>query len=64
MDSEVSSRHDAADKARHLMEAMIDEIVSESFPASDAPSWGAAGVRLRELEALVRKDPPPMQAGG
>ena len=64
MSSDVSGRRDAADKARHLMEAMIDEIVSESFPASDAPSWGAAGVRLQELEALVRTDPPPTQAGG
>lgn len=64
MNSDVSGHRDATGKARHLMEAMIDEIVSESFPTSDAPSWGAAGVRLRELEALVLAAPTPMHAGG
>lgn len=37
------------DAARHALEVLIDEIAAESFPASDLPSWGVAGARLRSL---------------
>lgn len=51
----------ATDAPRQRLEALIDEIVAESFPASDPPSWGAAGERLRALGTPLA---PPLDLSG
>ncbi len=34
-------------ECRQTVESFIDEIAEQSFPASDAPAWGAASSRLK-----------------
>jgi hypothetical protein len=41
--------------SRRGVEMLIDEIVEDSFPASDPPAWGVAASRL---ERARRVDPP------
>ena len=36
------------------VETLIDEIMEQTFPASDAPAWGVVGARLSRLRELGR----------
>jgi hypothetical protein len=45
--------------ARRATEQLIDEIVSQSFPASDPPAWGAVAARLQALEDSASESRPP-----
>ena len=44
---------------RRATEQLIDEIVSQSFPASDPPAWGAVAARLQALEDSASESRPP-----
>jgi hypothetical protein len=48
---------------RSAVEHLIDEIVDDTFPASDPPTWGVAASRLKRLrerdEATGSADAPP-----
>jgi hypothetical protein len=49
---EPASGRRAAD-ARLAVEAMMDETLDESFPASDPPAWGSAAARVRRIKESV-----------
>jgi hypothetical protein len=53
---ESGGRETTPEKSRRGVEALIDEIVEDSFPASDPPAWGVAAARL---ERARRVDQPP-----
>ena len=42
--------------SRRRVEELIDEIVEDSFPASDPPAWGVAASRLEQ--ARLAPQPP------
>jgi hypothetical protein len=39
------------DSGRELVETLIDQMVDQSFPASDPPAWGVARARLDQANA-------------
>jgi hypothetical protein len=44
--SEADGRESARQARREAIEQLIDEMGSQSFPASDPPAWGALASRL------------------
>ena len=41
---------------RQAIEALLDEMLAESFPASDPPTWDVAAERIGRLEPLANSD--------
>ncbi|HKT60571.1 MAG TPA: hypothetical protein VJQ46_10985 [Gemmatimonadales bacterium] len=44
----------APQASRSAVERLIDEIVDDTFPASDAPTWGVAASRLEQSREADR----------
>jgi hypothetical protein len=44
----------APEPSRTAVERLIDEIVDDSFPASDPPAWGVAAARLERSRQADR----------
>jgi hypothetical protein len=40
----------SAVRERFELEALIDEIIEGTFPASDPPAWGSAAARLEPMK--------------
>lgn len=55
---ESGGRETRQEASRRGVEMLIDEIVEDSFPASDPPAWGVAASRL---ERARRVDQPPAE---
>jgi hypothetical protein len=48
--SEDDGRESARQARREAIEALIDEMGTQSFPASDPPTWGSLASRLDQAK--------------
>lgn len=51
MDGEAVKAASATNRERRAVEDLIDDILSDSFPASDPPTWDSAARRIRRMES-------------
>ena len=50
---------DAHDReARASVEGLMDEILEQSFPASDAPAWGVVRARVEQMPLTASSGAP------
>lgn len=56
MNREALSSLSSSDGERRGIEALMDAILADSFPASDPPAWGTAAGRVNHLEGRERRE--------
>ena len=59
MNREALDASSSAESERRALEAMMDEILADSFPASDPPAWSTAAGRLKHI---ADREPPELRS--
>jgi hypothetical protein len=54
MNREPIDSSNSRNEERRAIEALMDEILADSFPASDPPTWGTPADRVHHLEDRER----------
>ena len=51
MDARTVNAESAATRERRAVEDLIDDMLTDSFPASDPPTWDSAARRMRCIDS-------------
>ena len=51
MNADVVNPESAPNRERRAVEDLIDDILTDTFPASDPPTWDSAARRIRRMES-------------